>query len=165
MNAYAQLWRRIRHGWPRGAIWGVANPWPLPVIYAPASDTTLTAGSEVLAITTTSALVANPGQPYVPVIFGCGVFTMGGTASAALTIGARFTGGSDFATQVVPAGVLVNSATIMVPICMVGASALAAGSGAFGGAAIEITGKTTTTACTWTKIGSAVMIMLIPGQN
>ena len=165
MIATAQLWRRIRHGWPRGAIWGVANPWPLPVIYAPANDVTLTAGAEVLGLTTTNVLIGNPGQPYVPVIFGCAVFTMGGTASAALTIAARFNGGSDFATQVVPAGILVNSATIVVPVMMIGASALAAGSGAFGGAAIEITGKTTTTACTFTKIGTAIMIMLIPGQN
>jgi len=165
VNPYAKFWRLMRHGWPRGAIWGVANPWPLPVIYAPASDTTLTAGSEVLGVTTTSALVGQAGQPYVPVIFGCGVFTMGATASAALVLGARFTGGVDFANQTVPAGVLVNSATIMVPIMMVGASVLALGNGNVGTGAIELTGKTTTTACTWTKIGSAVMIMLIPGQN
>jgi len=147
------------------ANWGIANPWPLPVVYAPANDVTLTAGSEVLGITTTSALKGNPGQPYVPVIFGCAVFTMGGTASAALTIAARYNGGSDFATQVVPAGILVNSATIVVPVCMVGASVLAAADGTIGGAAIELTGKTTTTACTWTKIGTAIMIMLIPGQS
>jgi hypothetical protein len=147
------------------ANWGIANPWPLPVIYAPANDVTLTAGAEVLGITTTSALKANPGQPYVPVIFGCAVFTMGGTASAALTIAARYNGGSDFATQVVPAGILVNSATIVVPVCMIGASVLAAADGTVGGAAIELTGKTTTTACTWTKVGTAIMIMLIPGQS
>jgi len=147
------------------ANWGVANPWPLPVIYAPANDVTLTAGSEVLGLTTTSALKGNPGQPYVPVIFGCAVFTMGGTASAALTIAARYNGGSDFATQVVPAGILVNSATIVVPVCMIGASVLAAADGTVGGAAIELTGKTTTTACTWTKVGTAIMIMLIPGQS
>jgi hypothetical protein len=147
------------------ANWGVANPWPLPVIYAPAADVTLTAGSEVLGITTTSALLAQPGQTYVPVIFGCAVFTMGATASAALTVAARFNGGADFATQVVPAGVLVNNATIMVPIMMVGASVLATGAGAVGTAAIEITGKTTTTACTFVKIGTYVMILLIPGQN
>ena len=147
------------------ANWGIANPWPLPVIYAPANDVTLTAGAEVLGITTTSALKGNPGQPYVPVIFGCAVFTMGGTASAALTIAARYNGGSDFATQVVPAGILVNSATIVVPVCMVGASVLAAADGTVGGAAIELTGKTTTTACTWTKVGTAIMIMLIPGQS
>ena len=160
-----QLWNYIRHGWPRGAIWGVANPWPLPVVYAPANDITLTAGTEVLAITTTNALVGNPGQPYVPVIFGCACFTMGGTASTALVAAARFNGGSDFATQTIPAGILVNSQTDVVPICMIGASVLASGNGNVGSAAIEITGKATTTACTWTKIGTALMIMLIPGQN
>lgn len=159
-----QIWRWIRHGWPRGAIWGVANPWPLPVIYAPASDTTLTAGTEVLAITTTNALVGNPGQPYVPIIFGCACITMGGTASAALTLAARFHSGSDFATQVIPAGVLVNSAVLTLPLMMIGASTLAAGNGNVGSGAIEITGAATTTACTWTKIGTAAMIALIPGQ-
>jgi hypothetical protein len=147
------------------ANWGVANPWPLPVIYAPASDTTLTAGSEILGITTTSKLLAQPGQPYVPVVFGCAVFTLGATAPTALTVAARFTGGADFATQVVPAGVLVNSATIMVPLMLIGASVLATSDGGVGTAAIEITGKATTTACTWTKIGTAVMILLLPGQN
>lgn len=160
-----RIWNYIRHGWPRGAIWGVANPWPLPVVYAPANDVTLTAGTEVTAITTTSALVGNPGQPYVPVIFGVAVFTMGGTASASLVAAARFNGGSDFATQTIAAGLLVNSAVLAIPICMIGASVLASGNGNVGSAAIEITGKAGTTACTWTKIGTALMIMLIPGQN
>jgi hypothetical protein len=145
-------------------IWGVANPWPLPVVYAPANDITLTAGSEILAITTTSALVGVPGQSYVPVIFGCAALAMGGTASAALTLAARYHSGSDFATQVVPAGVLVNSATIMVPLCLVGASVLAAANGNVGTGAIEITGDATTTACTWKQVGTSIMIMLIPGQ-
>ena len=160
-----RIWNYIRHGWPRGAIWGVANPWPLPVVYAPASDVTLTAGTEVTAITTTSALVGNPGQPYVPVIFGCALFTMGGTASTALVAAARFNGGSDFATQTIAAGLLANSAVLAIPICMIGASVLASGNGNVGSAAIEVTGKATTTACTWTKIGTAIMIVLIPGQN
>jgi hypothetical protein len=147
------------------ANWGVANPWPLPVIYAPAADVTLTAGSEVLGLTTTTKLLAQPGQPYVPVIFGCAVFTMGATASAALAIAARFTGGSDFATQVVPAGILVNNATIAVPVMLVGASVLATSDGGVGTAAIEVTGKAITTACTFTKIGTYVMILLLPGQN
>lgn len=164
MITRAQIWRYIRHGWPRGSIWGVANPWPLPVVYAPANDVTLTAGAEVLAITTTNALVGNPGQSYVPVIFGCALITMGGTASAALTLAARFHSGSDFATQVVAAGVLVNSAVLMVPLMLIGASVLAAGNGNVGTGAIEITGSATTTACTWTKIGTAVSIMLIPGS-
>ena len=145
--------------------WGVAHPWPLPVIYAPANDVTLTAGSEVTAITTTSALIGQPGRAYIPVIFGCGIFTMGGTASAALQLAARYHSGSDFATQVVAAGRLVNSATIEVSICMIGASVTANPDGTVGTGAIEITGAATTTACTWTKIGTAVMIMLIPGTN
>ena len=164
MITRAQIWRYIRHGWPRGAIWGVANPWPLPAVYAPANDVTLTAGAEVTAITTTNALVGNPGQPYVPVIMGCACITMGGTASAALTIAARYHSGMDFATQVIPAGVLVMSAVLTLPIMLIGASVLALGNGNIGTGAIEITGAATTTACTFTKIGTAISIMLIPGQ-
>jgi hypothetical protein len=134
-------------------------------VYAPANDITLTAGSEVLAITTTSALKGNPGQSYVPVLFGCAAILMGGTAASALTLAARYSGGSDFATQVVPAGDLVNSATIMVPVCMVGASVDAAADGTIGGAAIEITGEAVTQNATWKKIGTSLMIMLIPGGN
>ena len=144
-------------------IWGVANPWPLPAIYAPANDVTLTAGSEVLAITTTSALKGNPGQSYVPVIFGAACITLGSSASAALTLAARYSGGSDFATQVIPAGILVNSAVLLIPLLLIGASVDAAGDGTIGGAAIEITGDATTHAATWTKIGTALTIMLIPG--
>jgi hypothetical protein len=164
MTTRERIWRYIRHGWPRGAIWGVANSWPLPVVYAPANDVTLTAGAEVQAITTTNALVGNPGQSYVPIIFGCACITMGGTASAALTLAARYHSGTDFATQVIPAGVLANSAVLTLPLMLVGASVLAAGNGNVGTGAIEITGAATTTACTWTKIGTAVTIMLIPGQ-
>lgn len=144
-------------------IWGVANPWPLPVIYIPATDITLTAGSEVLAITTTSALKGNPGQSYVPVIFGNAVLTMGGAAATALVLAARYTGGSDFATQKVAAGLLVNSAVINVPVALVGATVDAAADGSIGGAAIEITGKATAHDATWTKDGTSIAIMLIPG--
>lgn len=146
------------------ARYGTANPWPAPVVYAPANDITLAQGTETLAITTTSALVGVPGLSYVPVIFGCACITMGGTASAALTIAARYHSGTDFATQVIPAGVLVNSAVLTLPIMLFGASVDAAADGTVGGAAIEITGLAGTTNCTWTKIGTAIGVMLIPGN-
>lgn len=143
--------------------YGTANPGPTPALYAPANDVTLTAGSEVLAITTTSALVGFPGLSYIPVIFGLAAILMGGTASTALTLAARFAGGSDFATQVVPAAVLANNATLMVPVCLTGASIDAAADGTIGGAAIEITGAAVTTAATWKKIGTQLTILLLPG--
>ena len=145
------------------ARYGTANPGPTPAIYAPANDVTLTAGSEVLAITTTSALVGIPGLSYIPVILGLACITMGGTASSALTLAARYSGGSDFATQVIPAGVLVNSAVLTLAVCLVGASVDAAADGTIGGAAIEITGHTVTQAATWTKIGTQLTILLLPG--
>ena len=146
------------------AIWGVANPWSLPAIYAPANDITLTAGSEILAITTTGALTATPGQPWVPVISGCAILTLGATAPTALVIAARYSGGYDFATQTIAVGLLANLAVLMVPILLIGASAVAASNGAVGGAAIEITGRATTTDATWTKVGTQLTIQLIPGQ-
>lgn len=145
------------------ARYGTANPGPTPALYAPADDITLTAGSEVLAITTTSALVGIPGMSYIPVILGLATILMGGTASSALTLAARYSGGSDFATQVIPAAVLVNSATILVSVCLTGASVDAAADGTIGGAAIEITGAAVTQAATWKKIGTQLTILLLPG--
>ena len=145
--------------------YGTANPWPLPVIYAPASDTTLTAGSETLAITTTSALVGVPGMSYVPVIWGCAAILMGSSAATALVLAARYNGGSDFATMTIAPAVLANSATLMVPLMLIGAQVDAAADGTLGGAAIEITGLATTHDATWKKVGTAIQIMLIPGMS
>ena len=145
--------------------WGVANPGPQPAIYAPANDVTLTAGSEILAVTTTSALKGNPGQSYIPMIVGCAALTMGATAPTALQLAARYHSGSDFATQVIAPGLLANLAAILVPVCLVGASVRAAADGTIGGAAIEITGTATTTACTFNKVGTQLTVFFLPGLN
>jgi hypothetical protein len=144
-------------------IYGVANQAFTPAVWAPASDVTLTSSTETLAITTTSALKGNPGQSYTPVIIGCAAIVLGGTAPSALVLAARYSGGSDVATQTVPVGALVNSAVLMVPVCLVMASVDAAGDGTIGGAAIEITGDPTGQAATWKKVGTALSILFLPG--
>ena len=164
-RAALHAWRKLRHGWPPGSIWGVANPLPLPAVFTPGSDTTCTAGTEVTCVTTTAALTGVPGQNYVPWIFGCLAFLMGGTASAALVIGARFHSGTDFATQTVDTGMLVNSATLSIPVAIIGANARCAGNGNYGSGAIEVTAKATTTACTCRQVASQIMIALLPGPD
>lgn len=143
--------------------YGVANQSFVPGVWAPASDVTLTAGAETLAITTTAALAGNRAQSYTPVIFGLAALVLGGTAPSALVLAARYSGGSDVATQTVPAGVLVNSAVLMVPVCLVLPAIDAASDGTIGGAAIEITGDPTGQAVTWKKIGTSLTILLMPG--
>lgn len=169
VNLYREAVRRIIrrhfHGWERGSIWGVADPGLTPAIYVPATDITLTAGSEVLIATTTAALTGGAGMNYIPLILGIAVLTQGGTASAACTLAARFTGGSDFATQVITPTAMINSGVVAFPVFLFGANIRASGTGAIGSAAIEITGKTTTTACTLTKIGSYFTVLLLPGPD
>jgi hypothetical protein len=169
VNSYQRVirrfWRHARHGWPPGSIWGVADPGPTPAIYVPAADVTLTAASEVLIATTTSALTGAAGMNYIPLILGIAVLTQGATASAALTLAARYNGGSDFATQVITPTAMIALGVIAFPVFLVGANIRASGNGNIGSGAIEITGKTTTTACTLTKIGSYFTIVLLPGPD
>jgi hypothetical protein len=145
--------------------YGIAAPGVTPALYAPANDVTLTAGSEVQFATTTAAIVGFPGQDYIPLITGVLVVTLGGTASTALTIAARYHGGSDFATQVIPAGLLVNSAVLYIPIFLIGANIRAASNGAIGSGAIEFTGLAATTAATATKIGTNLTVLLLQGPE
>lgn len=152
-------------GLPVGlSIAGVNNTPPVWSVFSPANDTTCTAGTEVTVVTTTNPLIGVPGQGYFPVIMGCLSFLMGGTASASLVIAARYHSGSDFTqTQTVAAGILVNSATISVPIMIVGAAAICNTSGQVNAAALEVTANAGTTACTCLKASSFVAVGLLAG--
>lgn len=159
-----RVWRYIRHGYPRGAIWGVANPVPIPAVYSPSGNVTCTAGTEVTCVTTTTALTGQPGQGYFPLIFGVLTFLMGATASASLVIAARFHNGSDFAqTQTVDTGLLANNATIAIPVVIIGADATANASGQLSAQPIEVTALAGTTACTCRAASSFLAIGLNPG--
>lgn len=147
------------------SIYGVAIPGVTPALYAPAADVTLVAGTETQFATTTAVLAGNPSQDYVPVIFGVMVVTLGAAAPSALTIAARFHGGSDFATQVVPAGILVNNGVLYIPILLIGANVRAAANGNIGSGAIEFTGLSATQASTATKIGTNLTVLLLPGPD
>jgi hypothetical protein len=147
------------------SIWGVAAPGIVPASYSPTGAITLTAGTEVLGVTTTAALVGLPGRNYVPLIFGMLSFLMGATASASLVIAARFNGGTDFDTQTVDTGLLANNATIAIPVLLIGANVLAAAAGTVGSGAIEITGKAGTTACTLRQVASKLTVVLLAGPD
>jgi len=146
-----------------GNIVGIDNEMPLDAQFTPAADVTLTAGSEVLGITTTTAFAALSPGSYYPILRGSLSFLMGATASAALVIAWRFNGGADIGTYTVNTGLLVNNATIQVPFEFLGAD-----SGSIWyptGKIIEITGKATTTACTLNKVGSFATVGLRRGLN
>ena len=146
------------------SIAGVSNVAPVWGTFQPANDTTCTAGTEVTVVTTTSALVAQAGQGYFPVVMGCLTFLMGATASVSLVVAARYNSGSDFTqTQTVDTGLLVNNATISIPIMIVGAAAICNPSGQINSAALEVTALAGTTACTCNKNGSRLAIALVPG--
>jgi hypothetical protein len=146
-----------------GNIVGVDGEMPLDAQYIPAADVTLTAGSEILGITTTTAFAALSPGSYYPIIRGSLTFLMGATASAALVIAWRFNGGADIGTYTVAPALLANNATIQIPFEFLGVDS---GSIWFAtGKIIEITGKTTTTACTLNKVGSYAMVGLRRGLN
>lgn len=144
------------------SIYGVANPFPVPQVIAPTGDVTLTAGAEVL-IATTAALIAPSGQDAYPFIHGTLTILFGVAASTALVIAARFNGGADFATYTVAPALLANSATIQIPIFLVGSNSGANFSGA--GKVIEITGKATTNAATAKQVGTSIVVGLAQGPD
>jgi hypothetical protein len=159
-----RFWRYVRHGYPRGAIWGVANPVPVPTILSPTGDVTCTAGSEVICVATTAALVGQPGQGYFPLIFGVMTFLMGATASASLVIAARYHLGADFSgTQTVDTGLLANNATIAIPVVLIGPDATANAAGKLNTGVLEVTALAGTTACTCRASSTFLAIGLSPG--
>jgi|SRR5215469_3931989 len=146
------------------SIAGVNNTPPVWAVFSPSGNVTCTAGTEVTCVTTTNPLTATAGQGYFPVILGCMSFLMGGTASASLVIAARYHSGSDFSqTQTVATGILVNSATISVPIMIVGAAAICNVSGQINAAALEVAATAGTTACTCLAASTFLSIGLVAG--
>jgi hypothetical protein len=144
------------------SIWGVANPMPVPQLIVPATDITLTAGSEIL-IATTTALAAPAGGSCFPLVLGAVTFLFGVTAPTALQLAFRFNGGADIATIVIPPALLVALATIQVDCNFVGLNSSSVFAGA--GKIIEITGKATTTACTANKVGTSILVGLGLGPD
>jgi hypothetical protein len=147
------------------SIWGANQAPALGAVYVAANDVTLTAGTEVDCIDTASALIGKPGANVYAIIWGVLTFLMGGTASAALVVAARYGTGADIVTQTVDTGLLVNSATITVPIMLVLTNQKLGANGQYGTGAIQITGKATTTACTLNHLSSQVFIGLFPAPD
>ena len=129
---------------------------------APTGDVTLTADTEVL-IATTTAIIAPAGQDAYPWAWGTIALLMGVAASTALVLAMRFNGGADILTYTVAPALLVNSATIQIPIFLIGSNSGANFSGA--GKVIEITGKATTNAATAKQVGSSIVVGLSQGPD
>jgi hypothetical protein len=144
------------------SIYGVANPFPVPQVIAPTGDVTLTAGTEVL-IATTTAIIAPAGQDAYPFCWGSVILLMGGAAATALVLAMRFNGGADILTYTVAPALLANSATIQVPLFLVGSNSGANFSGA--GKVIEITGKATTNAATAKQVGTSLAVGIMQGPD
>jgi hypothetical protein len=144
------------------SIWGVANPMPVPQLIVPATDITLTAGSEIL-IATTTAMAAPAGGSCYPWAFLAVTFLFGATAPTALQLAMRFNGGADISTFVVAPGSLVALALIDVSNFFVGLNSSSVFAGA--GKIIEITGKATTTACTVKQVGTSILAGLGMGPD
>ena len=142
-----------------GNLYGAAVPFATPAVYIAAADVTLTAGTEVTCITTGALTAYSPGTWY-PLIFLTYDIIFGGTASTALQFAFKLGSGSDVDTFVVEPGLLVNSAEITSGVCLVGTPSNTSWSGA--GSTINITGKATTTACTFKKVGSRAVVVLLP---
>lgn len=154
----------VRHLQPGMSLVGVDNPGVAPLFLTVAASVTLTAGSEVI-IGTFAQVTGTPGADYIPIIMGNCALLMGGTASAACVLAARYTGGSDYATQTVDVNALVNSQPVEVPVMLVGTSVRATGAGNVGSTTIEFTGKTTTTACTAKGPGCQLYLLTWPGTD
>lgn len=159
-----RLWRKLQT-LPVGlSIAGVQNLPPVWATFSPASNITCTAASETTVVTTTNPLTATAGQGYFPIIIGNLTFLMGSSASTALVIAARYHSGSDFSqTQTVDTGLLANSATINVPVCIVGQAAICNTSGQINAAALEVTALATTNNCTCRSAASVLAIGLVAG--
>lgn len=144
------------------SAYGVANPFPVPQVIAPTGDVTLTAGSEIL-IATTTAIIAPAAFDAYPYCWGTITLLMGSSAATALVLAMRFNGGSDILTYTVAPALLVNSATIQIPVFFVGANSGSAFQGA--GKVIEITGKATTNAATAKQVGTSLAVGIMQGPD
>ncbi len=146
-----------------GNIYGIDSELPLDAQYIPASDVTLTGGSETLGITTTTAYAATTPGSYWPLLRGSLTVLCGATAPTALTVAWRFHSGADIGTYVVAPALLANSATIQIPFEFLGVDS--ASSWYTVGQIVELTLLAATTAATLKKVGSYMTLGLRRGLN
>jgi hypothetical protein len=147
-----------------GNVYGVANPLALPVLYGTASgaDVSCPAGSETTVISTGAIAALNAGD-YYPFAFGSLAILLGGTAPSALIIAMRLGSAADVATYTFPPALLVNGATIIAPVMLVGANSGSAWIGA--GSIINITVTPTGQNVTCKGVGSQFAVALFRGPD
>jgi hypothetical protein len=152
--------------WPIGlSINAIGNLAIAPTIISPGGNVALPAGTETTIVATAATLVGIPGMNYIPIVIGCAAVLFGAAAPSALVIAARYAGGADFDTQTVDTGLLVNNATLEMPVILVGANVRAASNGNIGSGAVQVTGNSTTQASTARATSCKFAVLLIPGPD
>jgi hypothetical protein len=147
------------------AIWGVADPQPAALNYVtagPGSDVAVTSSTATTVITTGAIVMLNPG-PYYPLIWGVLTIVLGGTAPSALIVTFILGAGSAVDTYTVLPALLVNSATLVVPVFLVGVNSATAWIGS--GSTINLQVTATGQAVTVKGVGSRMMVGLFRGPE
>jgi hypothetical protein len=146
------------------AIWGIADPLPLPIVYGTVggADVTTTPTEDTPVITTGELAGLSPG-PYYPLIMGVLTIVLGGTAPASLQIDFFIGDGSDVDTYLVEPGLLVASAELVIPVYLLGVNAYTPWAGA--GSVINVGVTTPDEAVTVKNVGSRCIIGLQRGPD
>lgn len=143
-----------------GNLYGVAGQPPLAVVAAciGAADVAVASGTETNVIASGALAAAFPGN-YYPVMTGLLAVLLGATAPTGLTVAFRIGAGSDVDSYTVATALLVNAATIQIPICLVGASSGTAWIGA--GSTLNVTLNPVAQAVTAKFVGSRCLFQLL----
>lgn len=129
-----------------------------------AADVACPAGAFTTALSvggTSTAIVSQSPGIVIPYIAGVLIILCGAAAPTALTIGFATTSGTEIDTLVVAPALLVNNATIAIPLALIGLAAATAWLGSGLTPLLEV--NPTTNAVTAKAAGSRGMFMLLPG--
>lgn len=156
-----------RPWWNRGAIpWGTDLSTIAPTVLNANADVAVTAGTTTTAIHSQSAgtgvplIQTNPIDVY-PVIQGVLAVLLGATAPGALVISYATTSGVAISSYTFPPALLVNNATVMVPIFLIGplSNSLYTGAGKDPLIQINVTAQNVTVKA----VGSQALFQLLLG--
>lgn len=145
-----------------GNVWGIANPTGVPAPASIGSDVPCPAGAGTWTLVS-SALTANTPGNYYPIVWGNLAFLCGATPPTALTFSLAINNGAYVDTQTVPPALLVASATLNIPVTMVGLNSGTAWLGA--GSTVWIGVNPTGQAVTFKFAGSRLICALYRGPD
>jgi len=145
------------------AVWGIADPLPLPVVYETVAGADVDVGATETDIITTPAIAALNQGPYYPLLQGVLTIVLGAMAPSALQFAFTVNAGSDVDVYVVEPGLLVALAELVIPIFLIGLNSNTAWQGA--GSVISVTGTSATNDVTAKFVGSRCLIGLQRGPD